>query len=63
VVEHPSLEEKRGDMRTARAEAWGLIRRQGCKALSFANFDQLSILYALKPVSAPGVDPVIFYRI
>jgi len=59
VVEHPSLEEKRGDMRTARAEAWGLIRRQGCKALSFANFDQLSILYALKPVSAPGVDPVM----
>jgi len=55
---HPSSSPQGDDMRVARAEAWSLIRRHGCKALSFANFDQLSILCALKPASVPGVDPV-----
>lgn len=55
---HPSLSESGGDMKTARAAAWKLIQTEGPKALSFANFDQLTLMYALKPASAPGVDPI-----
>ena len=58
VTSHPSMRSKGRDMEIARAEAWSLIRKFGGKALSFANFDQLSILYAMKPASAPGKDPV-----
>ena len=58
IEQHPSTIQKGGDMRMARDEAWSLIRKHGCKALAFANFDQLSILSALKPSSAPGVNPV-----
>ena len=58
VASHPSHRAKGKDMEVARAEAWSLIRKFGGKALSFANFDQLSILYAMKPASAPGKDPI-----
>ena len=55
---HPSLFENGQDMKQARAAAWKLIQTKGSKALSFANFDQLTLMYALKPASAPGVDPI-----
>lgn len=58
VTQHPSSNMRGSDMSEARAAAWGLIHREGSKALSFANFDQLSLMYALKPSSAPGVDPI-----
>ncbi|MGJ8671518.1 hypothetical protein [Rubritalea sp.] len=58
AAQHPSLRENGSDMKEARAAAWKLIQSVGPKALSFANFDQLTLMYALKPSSAPGVDPI-----
>ncbi|MFC5050078.1 hypothetical protein ACFPK9_05600 [Rubritalea spongiae] len=58
ATQHPSLRENGDDMKEARAAAWKLIQTEGPKALSFANFDQLTLMYALKPSSAPGVDPI-----
>jgi len=58
VTQHPSKRAKGSDMEDARSAAWKLIHELGSKALSFANFDQLTLMYALKPTSAPGVDPV-----
>lgn len=58
AAQHPSLREEIGDMQEARAAAWKLIQKGGSRALSFANFDQLTLMYALKPASAPGIDPI-----
>jgi pyruvate/oxaloacetate carboxyltransferase len=58
ALQHPSLRQKGNDMQDARAAAWKLIQTEGPKALSFANFDQLTLMYALKPASAPSVDPI-----
>ncbi len=58
VTQHPSKRVSGGDMQQARAAAWKLIHTQGAKALSFANFDQLTLMYALKPTGGHGVDPI-----
>ncbi|MFC4993324.1 hypothetical protein [Rubritalea tangerina] len=59
---HPSLQAAKdkpvSDMQEARSAAWKLIQTLGPKALSFANFDQLTLMYALKPSGAHGVDPI-----
>ncbi|MGJ8676296.1 MAG: hypothetical protein ACSHX0_02135 [Akkermansiaceae bacterium] len=49
VEEHPSLAAGGSDLKEAQNSAWQLIQQFGAKALSFASFDQLTILYALKP--------------
>ncbi len=58
VKKHPSTKMLGNDMCQARAAAWKLIHTQGSKALSFANFDQLTLMYALRPAGAHGVDPI-----
>ena len=50
VTSHPSMRSKGRDM--VLLEGLSLIRKFGGKALSFATFDQLSILYAMKSASA-----------
>ncbi len=46
---HPSKSAGGSDLREAQKAAWQLIQKLGSRALSFASFDQLTILYALKP--------------
>jgi len=58
TTNHPSTSPSGNDMDTARAAAWDLIHAKSQQALSFANFDQLTLMYALKPTTAPGVDPI-----
>ncbi|MDG0995033.1 MAG: hypothetical protein P8O22_09900 [Akkermansiaceae bacterium] len=56
---HPSQHAKGGDLREAQQSAWQLIQKYGAEALSYATFDQLTILYALKPASAvQSADPI-----
>ncbi len=48
------------DLRDAQQQAWKLIQKLGDSALSFASFDQLTILYALKPYTAQmSDDPIL----
>ena len=49
VTEHPSKNIGGSDLDEAQKSAWQLINKLGAKALSYASFDQLTILYALKP--------------
>ncbi|MBK1832160.1 hypothetical protein JIN77_15590 [Verrucomicrobiaceae bacterium R5-34] len=58
IERHPSHTVGGNDLREAQHSAWQLIQRLGTKALSFADFDQLTILYALKPAGAVQVDPI-----
>ena len=46
---HPSKSVGGSDLKEAQKSAWQLIQKQGARALSFASFDQLTVLYALKP--------------
>lgn len=46
---HPSKSASGSDLRDAQKSAWQLIQKLGARALSFASFDQLTVLYALKP--------------
>lgn len=46
---HPSKSAGGSDLREAQKSAWQLIQKLGARALSFASFDQLTVLYALKP--------------
>lgn len=56
---HPSENLGGDDLRTAQQAAWKLIQKRGADALSFASFDQLTILYALKPtVAVQSADPI-----
>ncbi|MFK7911088.1 MAG: hypothetical protein AB8F34_10890 [Akkermansiaceae bacterium] len=56
---HPSKHANGGDLREAQQSAWQLIQKYGAEALSYATFDQLTILYALKPASAmQSADPI-----
>ena len=55
---HPSHTIGGNDLSEAQHSAWQLIQRLGTKALSYANFDQLTILYALKPAGAVQIDPI-----
>lgn len=57
--EHPSKHSGGNDLREAQQSAWQLIQKMGADALSFASFDQLTILYALKPASAVQSDDPI----
>jgi len=52
IAHHPSQTAGGNDLREAQQSAWQLIQKLGTKALSFGNFDQLTILYALKPAGA-----------
>lgn len=58
-TQHPSLSPQGDDLSSAQHAAWQLIQKQGAHALSFASFDQLTILYGQKPAGgAQGVDPI-----
>ncbi|MFT5906046.1 MAG: pyruvate/oxaloacetate carboxyltransferase [Cryomorphaceae bacterium] len=47
------------DLRESQQQAWKLIQKLGAGALSFASFDQLTILYALKPYAPQAsIDPI-----
>lgn len=47
------------DLRESQQQAWKLIQKLGAAALSFASFDQLTILYALKPYTPQAsTDPI-----
>ncbi len=48
------------DLREAQQQAWRLIQKLGASALSYASFDQLTILYALKPYSPLASDDPIY---
>lgn len=57
--EHPSQNFGGNDLKVAQHSAWLLIQKMGANALSFASFDQLTILYALKPATGlQSVDPI-----
>ena len=58
IDHHPSQTVGGDDLREAQHSAWQLIQRLGTKALSYADFDQLTILYALKPAGATQTDPI-----
>lgn len=59
VQQHPSKNPGGDDLSSAQHSAWQLIMKMGSKALSFASFDQLTILYAQKPAGgAHGEDPI-----
>ena len=59
IEHHPSETGGGNDLREAQQCAWQLIQKLGAKALSYANFDQLTILYALKPAGAvQSIDPI-----
>ncbi len=56
---HASENSTGDDLREAQQQAWKLIQKLGAAVLSFASFDQLSILYALKPfASQASTDPI-----
>ncbi|WP_435893220.1 hypothetical protein [Oceaniferula spumae] len=59
IDHHPSETAGGDDLREAQQCAWQLIQKLGAKALSYASFDQLTILYALKPASAIQSDDPI----
>ncbi|MFT5882866.1 MAG: pyruvate/oxaloacetate carboxyltransferase [Crocinitomicaceae bacterium] len=57
---HPSQSLGGDDLRTAQHAAWQLIQKMGANALSFASFDQLTILYAQKPAAGlHAPDPIL----
>lgn len=56
---HPSTSLGGDDLKVAQHAAWLLIQKLGAKALSFASFDQLTILYALKPATGLQSDDPI----
>ncbi|WP_169334389.1 hypothetical protein [Rubritalea marina] len=59
VEHHPSQNPGGDDLSSAQHSAWQLIQKKGAKALSFASFDQLTILYGQKPATAQqGEDPI-----
>ena len=59
IKHHPSMAAPGGDLREAQQSAWSLIQRKGASVLSFASFDQLTILYALRPAgSHASNDPI-----
>lgn len=58
ITHHPSQTIGGDDLREAQHSAWQLIQRLGTQALSYADFDQLTILYALKPSGATQTDPI-----
>ncbi len=59
IKHHPSKAAPGGDLREAQQSAWSLIQKEGASALSFASFDQLTILYALRPAGAQASnDPI-----
>ena len=59
IKHHPSKAAPGGDLREAQQSAWSLIQKKGASALSFASFDQLTILYALRPAGAQAShDPI-----
>lgn len=58
IDHHPSQTLGGNDLREAQHSAWQLIQRLGTKALSYGDFDQLTILYALKPAGATQTDPI-----
>lgn len=56
---HPSKNLGGDDLKVAQRAAWQLIQKMGSNALSFASFDQLTILYALKPAGGlQAADPI-----
>jgi len=59
ITHHPSQMAGGNDLSEAQHSAWQLIQRLGTEALSYGNFDQLTILYALKPAGAAQVDPIV----
>ena len=58
IAHHPSQTAGGNDLREAQQSTWQLIQKLGTKALSFGNFDQLTILYALKTAGAAQTDPI-----
>ena len=59
ITSHASENSTGDDLREAQQQAWKLIQKLGSAALSFASFDQLTILYALKPFAAQAsTDPI-----
>jgi len=58
IDHHPSQTMGGNDLQEAQHSAWQLIQRLGTKALSYGDFDQLTILYALKPAGAAQIDPI-----
>lgn len=59
IENHPSKNPSGNDLQTAQHAAWQLIQKMGAKALSFASFDQLTILYAQKPTTGSQTeDPI-----
>ncbi|MEO1856256.1 MAG: hypothetical protein ABGY95_02670 [Rubritalea sp.] len=59
IANHPSKSPSGGDLQAAQHAAWQLIQKMGAKALSFASFDQLTILYAQKPTTGLQADDPI----
>ena len=59
IENHPSLSPGGDDLQVAQHAAWQLIQKMGAKALSFASFDQLTILYAQKPTTGLQSDDPI----
>lgn len=57
--QHPSKHSGGDDLREAQQAAWQLIQKKGADALSFGSFDQLTILYALKPAGIGQSDDPI----
>ena len=57
--QHPSQTLGGSDLREAQQSAWQLIQKMGSDALSYASFDQLTILYALKPATGIQSDDPI----
>ncbi len=55
---HPSQAPAGTDLKEAQQAAWQLIQSRGSQALSFATFDQLTLMYALKPATSMNADPV-----
>lgn len=59
IETHPSLSPGGDDLQVAQHAAWQLIQKMGANALSFASFDQLTILYAQKPTTGLQTDDPI----
>ena len=60
ITNHASENSTGDDLREAQQQAWKLIQKLGSAALSFASFDQLTILYALKPFAAQASNDPIY---
>ena len=59
IETHPSQSPGGDDLQVAQHAAWQLIQKMGANALSFASFDQLTILYAQKPTTGLQTDDPI----